>query len=180
MDARRRRSLPFDHCAVTRPPGSLSPFTAPIWLLRIFRPSTRCLRPCARAAFGCWASLPRRSKHRMRAAWMARQIGHLAPAPIVNATAFSGKGKDGTTPLDAGNVPVFQVALTTTTTAMHGTTPNVVYPPPTWPCMWFCPKSMAACLQAYRRSKNRNRATTTCNSRAMRTRRTCRTHQCRG
>ena len=52
------------------------------------------------------------------AAWMARQIGYLAPSAIVNATAFSGKGKDGTTPLDAGNVPVFQVALTTTTRDM--------------------------------------------------------------
>lgn len=50
--------------------------------------------------------------------WMARQIAHLRPAAIVNATAFSGKGKDGTSPLDAGNVPVFQVALTTTTRDM--------------------------------------------------------------
>ncbi|MEP4198856.1 MAG: cobaltochelatase subunit CobN [Aliishimia sp.] len=49
------------------------------------------------------------------AAWMARQIGYLAPAAIVNATAFSGKGKDGTSPLDAANVPVFQVALATST-----------------------------------------------------------------
>ena len=52
------------------------------------------------------------------AAWMARQIAYLAPSAIVNATAFSGKGKDGTAPLDAGNVPVFQVALTTTTRDM--------------------------------------------------------------
>lgn len=48
-------------------------------------------------------------------AWMARQITHLAPVAIVNATAFSGKGKDGTSPLDAGDVPVFQVALATST-----------------------------------------------------------------
>ncbi len=49
------------------------------------------------------------------AAWMARQIGHLKPATIINATAFSGKGEDGTSPLDAGDVPVFQVALATST-----------------------------------------------------------------
>jgi cobaltochelatase CobN len=49
------------------------------------------------------------------AAWMARQISHLSPVAIVNATAFSGKGSNGTSPLDAGNVPVFQVALATST-----------------------------------------------------------------
>ncbi|WP_299688463.1 cobaltochelatase subunit CobN [uncultured Tateyamaria sp.] len=49
------------------------------------------------------------------AAWMTRQIGHLRPAAIVNATAFSGKGAEGTSPLDAGDVPVFQVALATST-----------------------------------------------------------------
>ncbi|APX12137.1 cobaltochelatase subunit CobN [Tateyamaria omphalii] len=49
------------------------------------------------------------------AAWMARQIAHLKPAAIVNATAFSGIGANGTSPLDAGNVPVFQIALATST-----------------------------------------------------------------
>lgn len=47
------------------------------------------------------------------AEWMARQIAHLRPAAILNATSFSGKGSAGTSPLDAGNVPVFQVALAT-------------------------------------------------------------------
>ncbi len=51
-------------------------------------------------------------------AWMSRQIAHLSPAAIVNATAFSGKGKDGTSPLDAANAPVFQVALATSTREM--------------------------------------------------------------
>ncbi|MEL6467009.1 MAG: cobaltochelatase subunit CobN, partial [Pseudomonadota bacterium] len=49
------------------------------------------------------------------AAWMARQIAHLKPAAIVNATAFSGIGANGKSPLDAGNVPVFQIALATST-----------------------------------------------------------------
>ena len=51
------------------------------------------------------------------AGWMARQIAHMRPAAIVNATAFSGKGTDGASPLDAGHVPVFQVALATSTRA---------------------------------------------------------------
>ncbi|WP_299769213.1 cobaltochelatase subunit CobN [uncultured Tateyamaria sp.] len=49
------------------------------------------------------------------AAWMARQIAHLKPTAIVNATAFSGIGANGVSPLDAGNVPVFQIALATST-----------------------------------------------------------------
>ncbi len=52
------------------------------------------------------------------AEWMARQITHLCPSAIVNATAFSGKGSSGTSPLDAGEVPVFQVALATSTRDM--------------------------------------------------------------
>ena len=49
--------------------------------------------------------------------WMARQVAHLAPVAIVNATSFSGRGAQGASPLDAGNVPVFQVALATSTRA---------------------------------------------------------------
>ncbi|MBT8409960.1 MAG: cobaltochelatase subunit CobN, partial [Alphaproteobacteria bacterium] len=49
------------------------------------------------------------------AAWMARQIKWLGPVAIVNATSFSGKGASGASPLDAGEVPVFQVALATST-----------------------------------------------------------------
>jgi len=40
-------------------------------------------------------------------------LAGLAPVAIVNATAFSGKGSDGTSPLDAPGCPVFQVALST-------------------------------------------------------------------
>ncbi len=35
------------------------------------------------------------------------------PVAIVNATAFSGRGEDGTSPLDTPGCPVFQVALST-------------------------------------------------------------------
>jgi cobaltochelatase CobN len=47
--------------------------------------------------------------------WLARQVRFLAPEAIVNATAFSGQGPDGTSPLDAAGKPVFQVALATST-----------------------------------------------------------------
>lgn len=47
------------------------------------------------------------------AEWMTRQVAHLSPVAIVNATSFSGKGASGTSPLDAADVPVYQVALAT-------------------------------------------------------------------
>ena len=47
------------------------------------------------------------------AGWLRRQVAAFAPVAVVNATAFSGKGDDGASPLDAGGVPVFQVALAT-------------------------------------------------------------------
>lgn len=40
-------------------------------------------------------------------------LAQLSPCAIVNATAFSGRGEDGTTPLDGPGCPVFQVALST-------------------------------------------------------------------
>ncbi|MCL6284112.1 cobaltochelatase subunit CobN [Ruegeria sp. 2012CJ41-6] len=45
--------------------------------------------------------------------WLREQVVALAPSAIINATSFSGKGASGTSPLDAANVPVFQVALST-------------------------------------------------------------------
>ncbi len=45
--------------------------------------------------------------------WLREQAVALAPSAIINATSFSGKGASGTSPLDAANVPVFQVALST-------------------------------------------------------------------
>ncbi|KIC43141.1 cobalamin biosynthesis protein CobN [Ruegeria sp. ANG-R] len=47
------------------------------------------------------------------AAWLRENIVALQPSAIINATSFSGKGASGTSPLDAANVPVFQVALAT-------------------------------------------------------------------
>ncbi|SEO49661.1 cobaltochelatase CobN subunit [Salinihabitans flavidus] len=47
------------------------------------------------------------------AEWIAGTLRDLKPAAIINATAFSGKGADGASPLDATGAPVFQVALAT-------------------------------------------------------------------
>jgi cobaltochelatase CobN len=49
------------------------------------------------------------------AEWLRVRIAALGPCAIVNATAFSGKTGDGASPLDIGGVPVFQVALATST-----------------------------------------------------------------
>lgn len=45
--------------------------------------------------------------------WLRRHLAQNPPAAIVNATAFSAMGDDGTTPFDAAPCPVFQVALST-------------------------------------------------------------------
>ncbi|TWA99238.1 cobaltochelatase subunit CobN [Bradyrhizobium stylosanthis] len=45
------------------------------------------------------------------AGWLRDWLAQNAPAAIVNATAFSAMGEDGTTPFDAASCPVFQVAL---------------------------------------------------------------------
>ncbi|WP_294391422.1 cobaltochelatase subunit CobN [uncultured Sphingomonas sp.] len=47
--------------------------------------------------------------------WIARWVAALAPVAIVNATAFSARDAENGSPLDAGGVPVFQVALATST-----------------------------------------------------------------
>ena len=54
-------------------------------------------------------------KEPQAAGWLTRQIKYLKPAAIINATAFSGKGSTGASPLDAAGVPVFQMALATST-----------------------------------------------------------------
>ena len=45
--------------------------------------------------------------------FLAEAFAAHPPAAIINATAFSGRGDDGTSPLDAPGCPVFQVALST-------------------------------------------------------------------
>ena len=45
--------------------------------------------------------------------WLAAHLAAHPPVAVVNATAFSAKADDGSTPFDAARCPVFQVALST-------------------------------------------------------------------
>lgn len=45
--------------------------------------------------------------------FLDKALADLNPVAIVNATAFSGRGSDGMSPLDAPGCPVFQIALST-------------------------------------------------------------------
>lgn len=60
--------------------------------------------------------------------WLRRWVVALAPVAIVNATAFSGRGSDDTTPLDGADVPVFQVALATSDRAAWVDAPRGLSP----------------------------------------------------
>ncbi len=46
-------------------------------------------------------------------AWLQPLLAQVQPVAIVNATAFSAKAEDGSTPFDGLDCPVFQVALST-------------------------------------------------------------------
>ncbi|MFT8717858.1 cobaltochelatase subunit CobN [Acetobacter sp.] len=47
------------------------------------------------------------------AEWVRQALHNSHASVIINATAFSSRGRDGTSPLDAPGCPVFQVALST-------------------------------------------------------------------
>lgn len=66
------------------------------------------LRQAGLDAFGLFAP----SLKGPAAAWVAEALRKAAPLAVINATAFSAKGADGTSPLDHGS-PVFQVSLST-------------------------------------------------------------------
>jgi cobaltochelatase CobN len=63
------------------------------------------------------------------AGWLRAHLAQNPPAAIVNATAFSAVGDDGTTPFDTASCPVFQVALSTArredwATSLRGLSPG--------------------------------------------------------
>ncbi len=60
--------------------------------------------------------------------WLRRWVSALAPAAIVNATAFSARDEAGTTPLDGAGVPVFQIALATSDRAAWIAAPRGLSP----------------------------------------------------
>ena len=69
------------------------------------------LRARGHAAYGVFAAS---LKSPDSAAWLRQTLPALAPAAIINATAFSAQGSDGSaSPLNETGCPVFQVALST-------------------------------------------------------------------
>jgi cobaltochelatase CobN len=69
------------------------------------------LRARGYAAYGIFAAS---LKAPAAADWLAEELLRLAPAGIINATAFSAQGSDGRpSPLSVTGCPVFQVALST-------------------------------------------------------------------
>ena len=76
-------------------------------------PITALLRSLRARGFEAIGLFAPSLKAPVAADWLRKQIAVLNPAAIINATAFSGKGASGTSPLDAANVPVFQIALAT-------------------------------------------------------------------
>jgi len=86
------------------------------------------------------------------AGWLAAQIRHYKPVCIVNATSFSGKGASGTSPLDAGQVPVFR-SRCPQPVALPGLRVTVAYRRQIWRCMWSCQRWMGGYLPALFHSK---------------------------
>ncbi|MEP2714969.1 cobaltochelatase subunit CobN [Pseudophaeobacter sp.] len=69
------------------------------------------LRARGYRAYGAFAAS---LKSPATAAWLRKTLPDLAPAAVVNATAFSAQGSDGSaSPLNTTGCPVFQVALST-------------------------------------------------------------------
>ncbi|WP_298257166.1 cobaltochelatase subunit CobN [Bradyrhizobium sp.] len=66
-----------------------------------------------RKGFGAYGAFATSLKAAGVADWLKVHLTARPPAVIVNATAFSALGDDGTTPFDAASCPVFQVALST-------------------------------------------------------------------
>lgn len=66
-----------------------------------------------RAGFAAYGIFVPSLKAQGVAAWIAAHLAAHPPVAILNATAFSAQGPEGTTPFDAVDCPAFQVALST-------------------------------------------------------------------
>ncbi|MEO6300111.1 MAG: cobaltochelatase subunit CobN, partial [Paracoccaceae bacterium] len=67
----------------------------------------------SQAGFGGYGLFVPSLKSPDAAQWLRDHLAALPPVAIINATAFSAQGADGTSPLDGPGCPVFQVALST-------------------------------------------------------------------
>ncbi len=116
--------LSAPHGPPARPPESISAKKKPLALMVFYRSylvaadlgTVEALFAALRArGFAVLGLFAPSLKAPEAAGWLERQVAHLAPSVIVNATAFSGRGDSGRSPLDAAGCPVFQVALATST-----------------------------------------------------------------
>ena len=76
-------------------------------------PVDALIEALTKKGFGAYGVFAASLKAAGVADWLKAHLTAQPPAAIVNATAFSALGDDGTTPFDAASCPVFQVALST-------------------------------------------------------------------
>jgi cobaltochelatase CobN len=102
--------------------GSLPPSDNPCALVTFYRsyltaadtsPIDALILALRQRGFDAYGAFATSLKAPDAAAWLRAQLVAEPPAAIVNATAFSAIGDDGTTPFEAASCPVFQVALST-------------------------------------------------------------------
>lgn len=71
------------------------------------------LNALSRSGFNAYGAFVPSLKAPGVSGWLKQHLGLRPAAAIVNATAFSAQGPDGTTPFDEADCPAFQVALST-------------------------------------------------------------------
>jgi cobaltochelatase CobN len=107
------------HGAVAAPP---SPDQRPRALVTFYRsyltaadtaPVDALIEALRKKGFDAFGAFVTSLKAAGVANWLKAHFEQHPTAAIVNATAFSATGNDGTTPFDAASCPVFQVALST-------------------------------------------------------------------
>ena len=105
------------------PQGPAAPGTGPTVLIVFYRsylvaadlaPVEALFAALTRRGFGVAGAFVPSLKAPEAARWLDSHLRSLAPVAILNATSFSAQG-GGASPLDAAGVPVFQVALATST-----------------------------------------------------------------
>lgn len=103
---------------VDAPPASEAPLAVIVFYRAYLtaadtQPIDALIRAMRQRGFRCLGIFVPSLKAPGAGAWIRAALIGANPAAIINATAFAARGEDGTSPLDAPQVPVFQVALST-------------------------------------------------------------------
>ncbi|MBW7963149.1 cobaltochelatase subunit CobN [Bradyrhizobium sp. BR 10261] len=101
---------------IAQPPGEGKPFALVIFYRSYLTaadtgPVDALIAALREKGFDAYGAFVASLKAAGVADWLRAHLAQNPPAAIVNATAFSAMGDDGTTPFDAAPCPVFQVAL---------------------------------------------------------------------